>query len=76
VPLTFRLDAEKRAELDAVAQALNRDRSYLLNEAVDAFLGVHRWLIAQIHEGHRQADGRGPVPICRRSKECSESRAG
>ena len=54
--VTFRLDAGKRAELDAIAQVLDRDRSYLLNEAVDAFLEVHRWQIAHIQEGLRQAD--------------------
>ena len=54
--VTFRLDSAKRAELDAVAQALDRDRNYLLNEAVDAFLDVHRWQLAHIREGLRQAD--------------------
>jgi predicted transcriptional regulator len=54
--VTFRLDAEKRAELDAVAKALDRDRSYVLNEAVGAYLEVHRWQLAHIHESIRQAD--------------------
>jgi predicted transcriptional regulator len=54
--VTFRLDADKRAELDAVAEALDRDRSYLLNEAVGAYLEVHRWQLAHIREGVRQAD--------------------
>ena len=54
--VTFRLDAKKRAELDAVAEALDRDRSYVLNEAVGAYLEVHRWQLAHIHEGVRQAD--------------------
>lgn len=54
--VTFRLDAAKRAELDAVAKAMDRDRSYVLSEAVDAYLDVHRWQVAHIHEGLRQAD--------------------
>ena len=54
--VTFRLDAKKRAELDAVAEALDRDRSYVLNEAVEAYLEVHRWHLAHIREGVRQAD--------------------
>lgn len=54
--VTFRLDADKRAELDAVAEALDRDRSYLLNEAVAAYLEVHRWQLAHIREGLRQAE--------------------
>ena len=54
--VTFRLDAEKRAELDAVARAMDRDRSYVLNEAVEAYLDVHRWQAVHIREGLRQAD--------------------
>ena len=54
--VTFRLDAEKRSELDAVAKALDRDRSYVLNEAVGAYLEVQRWQLAHISEGIRQAD--------------------
>jgi predicted transcriptional regulator len=54
--VTFRLDAEKRSELDAVAKALDRDRSYVLNEAVGAYLEVQRWQLAHIREGIRQAD--------------------
>ncbi|MHB0704116.1 CopG family ribbon-helix-helix protein [Roseomonas mucosa] len=54
--ITVRMDAEKRAALDALARATDRDRSYLINEAVDAYLTVHRWQIAHIEEGLRQAD--------------------
>ena len=54
--VTFRLDAEKRAELDAVAKTLDWDRSYVLNEAVGAYFEVHRWQLDHIHEGIRQAD--------------------
>ena len=54
--VTFRLDAGKRAELDAVAKALDRDRSYVLSEAVDAYLAVHRWHVTHVQEGLRQAD--------------------
>ncbi|WP_207540942.1 CopG family ribbon-helix-helix protein [Sabulicella rubraurantiaca] len=54
--ITVRMDAEKRAALDALAQVTDRDRSYLINEAVDAYLAVHRWQIAHIEEGLRQAE--------------------
>jgi predicted transcriptional regulator len=53
--ITVRMDAEKRAALDALARATDRDRSYLINEAVDAYLAVHRWQIGHIEEGLRQA---------------------
>jgi predicted transcriptional regulator len=54
--VTFRLDAAKRAELDALARVLDRDRSCLLGEAVDAHLEVHRWQIAQIEAAIRETD--------------------
>ena len=54
--IRFRLESEKRAALDAVASALDRDRSYIINEAIEAYLDVQRWQIDHIREGLRQAD--------------------
>jgi len=54
--VTFRIDQGKRAELDRLAKALDRDRSYVLNEAVDAYLDVHAWQAAHIEDGLRQAE--------------------
>jgi predicted transcriptional regulator len=54
--VTFRIDADVRAALDRLAAALDRDRSYLINEAVEAYLDVHGWQIAHIEDGLRQAD--------------------
>jgi predicted transcriptional regulator len=53
--ITVRLDPEKRHRLDALAQALDRDRSYVVNEAIDAYLAVHDWQILHVAEGLRQA---------------------
>jgi predicted transcriptional regulator len=54
--VSFRLDSDKVSALDTLAEALDRDRSYLLNEAVAAYLKVQEWQIEQIKEGLRQAD--------------------
>ena len=54
--ITVRLDAEKRAALDALAAATGRDHSALVNDAVDAYLAAHRGQIACIEEGLRQAE--------------------
>ncbi len=54
--VSFRLDAEKVDTLDTLAEALDRDRSYLLNEAVAAYLDAQQWHIDQIKAGMRQAD--------------------
>lgn len=54
--ITFRTDARKKIALDAIAAGLDRDRSYVLNEAISNFLEIHRWQVAHIQEGLRQAD--------------------
>ncbi len=54
--VSFRADAKKIATLDALAALRDRDRSYLLNEAVDAFLDLQQYHIALIEEGVREAD--------------------
>jgi predicted transcriptional regulator len=38
-----------------MAETMDRDRTYLLNEAVTAYLDVQRWHIEQIKTGIRQA---------------------
>ena len=54
--ISFRLENKKKKALDAIATALDRDRSYVLNEAIDAYLDVHQLQIEHIKEGIRQAD--------------------
>ena len=49
--ITFQLDSEKTATLDAIATGMDRDRGYLLNEAVTAYLEMHQWQIAEIQQG-------------------------
>ncbi len=54
--VTFRIDSDLKDALDAIAEGMDRDRSYVLNEAVSAYLDTHRWQIDHIKEGLRQAD--------------------
>ena len=58
--LSFRTDPKKIKALDKVAEALDRDRSYVLNQAVDAYLDVYRWQVKHIEEAVTQADAGGP----------------
>lgn len=53
--ITFRVDAETKEALDAIAASADRDRSYILNEAIGAYLESHQWQIEHIEEGLRQA---------------------
>ena len=54
--ITFRLDRTKREALDAIAKELDRDRSYLLNEAIENYIEIYRWQIAEINLAIDEAD--------------------
>jgi predicted transcriptional regulator len=49
--ISFRIAPEKVAELDLIAKSMDRDRSYLLNEAVENYLGEQRRFAAMVEEG-------------------------
>ena len=53
--VSVRLDRENREELDRLATHLERDRSYLVNEAVGSYLARVRWEEEHIKESLRQA---------------------
>jgi predicted transcriptional regulator len=54
--LTVRVAPETREALDALAAAVDRDRSYLVNEALTAYWQIHRWHIEHIGRGLKEAD--------------------
>jgi predicted transcriptional regulator len=58
--ISFRIAPEKVAELDRIAQSMDRDRSYLLNEAVESYLSEQRRFAAMVEEGF-EASKRGEL---------------
>lgn len=54
--ITFRLDPDKRAALDAIAASLDRDRSYVLTDAIDRYIDLYQWQIEQIRKAVAEAD--------------------
>lgn len=54
--LTVRIDPDTKKALDALAVALDRGRSYVVNEALSAYLEMHRWQLEHIRQGVREAD--------------------
>ncbi len=54
--ITFRLPEEKLQALDSVAEAQQRDRSFVINEAVTQYLSLHEYHRELIEEGVRQDD--------------------
>lgn len=54
--ITFRIDVENKALLDEAAQEMDRDRSYVINEAVVAYLDLYRWQVEDVKKGIAEAD--------------------
>ena len=58
--VTFRIPEEKVKKLDKAAKQQRRDRSFILNEAVDEYLSLREYHLALIDDGIR-ADEAGEV---------------
>jgi RHH-type transcriptional regulator, rel operon repressor / antitoxin RelB len=54
--ITFRLPEEKLQALDSVADVQQRDRSFVINEAVTQYLSLYEYHRGLIEEGIRQDD--------------------
>jgi predicted transcriptional regulator len=52
--VTVRIPEEKVKKLDKAAKQQRRDRSFVLNEAVDEYLSLQEYHLALIEEGIRQ----------------------
>ncbi|MGB8473042.1 MAG: ribbon-helix-helix domain-containing protein [Candidatus Acidiferrum sp.] len=60
--ISFRMPAEKVETLDALAETMDRDRTYLLNEAVERYLALNEYHIKLIEKGLRAAEAGDFVP--------------
>ena len=56
VPVTGRIDKAISERLDALAKSTARSRSFLIAEAVKAYVKDQAWQIAAIEEGIEDAD--------------------
>lgn len=54
--VAFRLDSRKRKQLDYIAAQTDRDRSWVINEAIDAYLDARSWQVERIERGLREAE--------------------
>ena len=55
-PLSFRTDIENVARLDAIAEAFSRNRNWVINEAIEAYLELHQWQVEHIKKGIAATD--------------------
>jgi predicted transcriptional regulator len=54
--VTARLDQETVAFLDELGRSVDRDRSYLIRDAVAQYVEMHRRQVQQIRRGIAEAD--------------------
>lgn len=54
--ITVRVDRDQREALDRIAQGFDRDRSYILNEAIECYLQMHQWQIEEIERAIIEAE--------------------
>ncbi len=60
--LTVRVESETRESIDAIAEATSRDRSFVINEALSAYIDVYRWQVEHIQTAIKEADAGRFVP--------------
>jgi len=60
--LTFRVDEQIKEDLESLAEATQRSKSFLASEALKDYLAREAWQVAHIKEGMRQADEGLTVP--------------
>ena len=54
--VSLRIDDEKIEELNQLAEATKRDRSFVINEAIELYLDVNKWQVDRIKTALKQAD--------------------
>jgi len=59
VSLSFRTAETTRDTLDEIAKSLDRNRNWLINQAIENYLELHRWQIEHIEQSIRHTDAGG-----------------
>ncbi len=60
--ISFRIRSEKVDELERLAKATDRPRSWHIEQALDAYLNVQSWQIAQIEKSMAEMDAGKGIP--------------
>jgi predicted transcriptional regulator len=62
LPVSVRLPPELNQQVADIAQALDRPKSWVIEQAIKDFVAVQAWHLAAIDEGIRAADAGQVVP--------------
>jgi predicted transcriptional regulator len=62
VPVSVRLPPELNDDVTSIATALDRSKSWVIEQAVMNYVALQAWQLAEIDEGIRDADAGRVVP--------------
>ena len=54
--ISFRTEDSTKEKLDFLASQQNRDRSFIINQALDYYISLYEWQMAHIQKGVEQAE--------------------
>ena len=54
--VSLRIEKKTISQIDELAQLTKRDRSFIINEAIESYLEMHRWQLDHIQQAVKQAD--------------------
>ncbi len=57
ISLSFRTDEQIKEKLDRAAKAQDRNRNWVINEAIQSYLELHQWQLAEIDAGIADSNG-------------------
>ena len=57
--ISIRADQELIAQFSALAEATDRSRTYLINQAMEEYIAREAWQVAQIKEALKETDAGG-----------------
>ena len=56
ISLSFRTEEETRDQLDQIATSLDRNRNWVINEAIENYLELYKWQLEHIEQGIRDSE--------------------
>jgi predicted transcriptional regulator len=51
IALSFRTEESTREELDRIAGVLDRNRNWVINQAIESYIDTYRWQLEHIGQG-------------------------
>jgi len=53
---TVRINDEMLGRVDFLAKTLSRSRSWIINQAIERFIGYEEWFVQEVKDGLKEVD--------------------